>query len=205
MIIPFKLKRRIQYKAVWKKTFINPAHTRDALECLKNINDNYKEIEINEIDDNYLVNHPGIMNKRASADNNNKNDYNVVDTQTVADDVGERNDGDDGVQENTADGEPGALESDSESDLDSEIGLEDTEDPWSKFNFSTHSCLQPTDLESYVLDQKIVSLAPAEQNKSLSLLKDFTVEALVFPHIFPDVNEFIYSILNPYGLDSYDY
>ncbi|CAF1613341.1 unnamed protein product, partial [Didymodactylos carnosus] len=136
MIIPFELKRRIQYKAVWKKTFINPTHTTEALECFKNINDNYKEIEINEIDHNYLANHPAIINKQASANNgesetidgrtdsegndvvreamhvDNNNDYNVVDTQTVADDVGERND-----------------EIDSESDSDSEIRVEDTEDP----------------------------------------------------------------------------
>ncbi|CAF0903855.1 unnamed protein product [Didymodactylos carnosus] len=207
VIIPLELKRRIQYIAVWKKTFINPAHTRDALECLKNMNDNYKEIEINEVDDNYLANHPVIM---ASADNgesetiddrtesavndvvdeamqtDNNNDYNVVDTLTVADDVGERNDDDDSVQENAADGEAGALESGSDNNSDSEIGVEDTDDPRSKFNFSTHSCLQSTNLENYVLDQKIVSLAPAEQNKPLSLLKDLIVEALAFPHIFPD-------------------
>ncbi|CAF1381464.1 unnamed protein product, partial [Didymodactylos carnosus] len=99
-----------------KKTFINPTHTREALQCFKIINENYKEIEINEIDDNYLANNPAVMNKQASADNgenettddttesegnvvgeamqvDNNNDYNFVDTQTVADHIVERNDG----------------------------------------------------------------------------------------------------------------
>ncbi|CAF1367948.1 unnamed protein product, partial [Didymodactylos carnosus] len=140
---------------------------------------------------------PLCMNKQASADNGeretvddspelegndvvdeamqvyNNNDYSIV----------ERND-DDSVQENGVDGQAGALESNSDSD--SEIGVEDTEDPRSKFNFSTHSCLQSTDLENHVLHQKIVSLASVEQNKPLSVLKDLTIEALAFSHIFPD-------------------
>ncbi|CAF0885735.1 unnamed protein product [Didymodactylos carnosus] len=161
------------------------AHTREALECLKSMNDNYKEIEINEIDDNYLANHPATMDRRVSADKDesetiddrtesevndvvgeamqvdNNNDYNVAYAQTAADGVGERNDSDDSVQENAADVEAGALESDSESDSDSERNRS-RRYRRCKFNFSTHSCLQPTDLENYVLDQKIVSLAPAE-------------------------------------------
>ncbi|CAF0941697.1 unnamed protein product [Didymodactylos carnosus] len=64
----------------------------------------------------------------------------------------------------------------------------DEEDPRSKFNFNTHSCLQPTDLENYVLDQKTVSLAPAEKE---NLIRNVLAARLFDHHLRAFLRMFI--------------
>jgi hypothetical protein len=55
MMVRLQLKRRLNYKAVWEEQFINPNDLRDALITLTKTHPGYRDINVTEIDENYLL------------------------------------------------------------------------------------------------------------------------------------------------------
>ncbi|CAF2011244.1 unnamed protein product [Rotaria magnacalcarata] len=70
---------------------------------------------------------------------------------------------------------------------DSEEMNEDIDDIRAKYNIGTDSCIQSADFSDFVMQENnLHAVAPAEKNKLSALLSDNTIEALAFPHPFPD-------------------
>ncbi|CAF4604735.1 unnamed protein product [Rotaria sp. Silwood2] len=138
----------------------------------------YKNIKINEIDGNYL------------SSDKEKNLKKICDVKIETMDV------DTIKRENLIEETEIASENrlkalalgdiDNSTNSDEEID-EDDKDILTKYNIGTDSCTQPCDFNDFlVFDKEPCVVAPAEKNKLSSLLTDKAIEALAFPHLFPD-------------------
>jgi hypothetical protein len=138
---------------------ISPDRVRDALRILCKINENYKNIKIDNNDydyfnwDDHLINdsgtHESIFSvlKEKQIDNNNENEENEIYGDEADDEL----------------------------------------DPRKKFSIPTDTCLQSNIPEDYVdFKNDVISIAPAEKNRPASLLREKGLEAKAFPHLFPD-------------------
>ncbi|CAF2866624.1 unnamed protein product, partial [Rotaria sp. Silwood2] len=178
MMVRLQLKRRLQYKAIWEEQLINSNDIRDALLVLIKIHPAYKEIKIYEINENYLTSDQETINE-----GNNKLTHELMDTES-----GEK----ENIIEETEILNENRLKrlalGDVETTIDNNEDIdEDKEDIRTKYNIGTDSCTQPCDFNDYlVFDKEPCIVAPAEKNKLSSLLTDKTIEALAFPHLFPD-------------------
>ena len=173
-MVRLQLKRRIQYKAVWEEQLINPNDVRDALIVLTRNHPGYKDIKINQIDENYLL-----FDKEKTNENNNESMD--VDTNEEVNSLEETELSVEDHLKRLALGDV-----DRTVDMDEEIN-EDKEDIRTKYNIGTDSCTQPCDFNDFLIfDKEPCVVAPAEKNKLSSLLTDKTIEPLAFPHLFPD-------------------
>ncbi|CAF1386156.1 unnamed protein product, partial [Rotaria sordida] len=178
MMVRLQLKRRLKYKAVWEEQLINPNDVRDALFILTKMHPAYKNIKINEIDENYLT-----SDQEKSYDNNIELVVEPMDVDTISEE---------NLIEETEVSNEKRLKALALGDIDNTINSdeeinEDDKDIRTKYNIGTDSCTQPCDFNDFlVFDKEPCVLAPAEKNKLSSLLTDKTIEALAFPHLFPD-------------------
>ena len=74
MMVRLQLKRRLKYKAVWEEQLINSNDVRDALIVLTRTHPGYKDIEIKEIDENYLLSDKDKNNESMDVDTNKEVD-----------------------------------------------------------------------------------------------------------------------------------
>ncbi|CAF1501797.1 unnamed protein product, partial [Rotaria sordida] len=178
MMVRLQLKRRLKYKAIWEEQLINPNDVRDALFVLTKMHPAYKNIKINEIHENYLT-----SDQVKNDENNNES---VVEPMHV-DTISEEN-----IIEETQLSNENRMKALALGDVDNTINSdeeidEDDKDIRTKYNIGTDSCTQPCDFNDFlVFDKDPYVVAPAEKNKLSSLLTDKTIEALAFPHLFPD-------------------
>ncbi|CAF1332401.1 unnamed protein product [Rotaria sordida] len=179
MMVRLQLKRRLKYKAVWEEQLINAHDVRDALVVLTRTHPGYKNIKISEIAENYLTSDKG--------QNNDNVDHLIVEFMDI-DTVEEENP----IEETEKSSEDRlkkiALGDVDNNTIDDDEQIdEDNEDIRTKYNIGTDSCIQPCDFNDFlVFDKEPCVVAPAEKNKLSSLLTDKTIEALAFPHLFPD-------------------
>ncbi|CAF2973147.1 unnamed protein product, partial [Rotaria sp. Silwood2] len=178
MMVRLQLKRRIKYKAIWEEQLINPNDVRDALFVLTKMHPGYKSVKINDIHENYLT-----SDQEKNYDNNIELVVEPMDVDTTSEET---------VIEKTEVSNENNLKRlalgdiDNNIDSDEEIN-EDEQDIRTKYNIGTDSCTQPCDFNDFlVFDKEPCVVAPAEKNKLSSLLTDKTIEALAFPHLFPD-------------------
>ncbi|CAF3978107.1 unnamed protein product, partial [Rotaria sp. Silwood1] len=178
MMVRLQLKRRLKYKAVWEEQLINPNDVRDALFVLTKMHPGYKSIKINDIHENYLT-----SDQEKNYDNNIELVVEPMDVDNISEET---------VIEQTEASNEHSLKRlalgdiDNTIDSDEEIN-EDDKDIRTKYNIGTDSCTQPCDFNDFlVFDKEPCVVAPAEKNKLSSLLTDKTIEALAFPHLFPD-------------------
>ncbi|CAF4116941.1 unnamed protein product [Rotaria magnacalcarata] len=178
MMVRLQLKRRLKYKAIWEEQLINPTDVRHALLILTKINPAYNNIKIKEIDQSYLTSD--------QQNNDQTNTDSAIEIMHV--DIFEK----ENLPKEIALSEENHIKSLALGDInnndnsDEEID-EDNNDARTKYNIGTDSCIQPCDYHDFILFEKEPSIvAPAEKNKLSSLLTDKTVEALAFPHLFPD-------------------
>ncbi|CAF4087229.1 unnamed protein product, partial [Rotaria sordida] len=178
MMVRLQLKRRLKYKAVWEEQLINPNDVRDALFVLTKMHPAYKNIKINEIDENYLT-----SDQEKNYDNNIELVVEPMDVDTISEE---------NIIEETQVSNENRLKTLALGDIDNTINSdeeidEDDKDIRTKYNIGTDSCTQPCDFNDFlVFDKEPYVVAPAEKNKLSSLLTDKTIEALAFPHLFPD-------------------
>ena len=178
MMVRLQLKRRLKYKTVWEEQLINPNDVRDALLILTKIHPGYKNININEIDENYLTSDKSIESDVDNDQMIESMDVDVNDEENTGKDkeTSEENQ----HQRMTLDDINKAVDSDEEID-------EDNDDIRTKYNIGADSCTQPADFNDFLFyDKNPCVVAPAEKNKLSSLLIDKSIEALAFPHLFPD-------------------
>ncbi|CAF1438811.1 unnamed protein product, partial [Rotaria sordida] len=178
MMVRLQLKRRLKYKAVWEEQLINPNDIRDALFILTKMHPAYKNIKINEIHENYLT-----SDQEKILENNTDLTVETMDVDAIE-------------QENLIEevevSNETRLKALALGDIDNSINSdeeidEDDKDIRTKYNIGTDSCTQPCDFNDFlVFDKEPCVVAPAEKNKLSSLLTDKTIEALAFPHLFPD-------------------
>ncbi|CAF4889771.1 unnamed protein product, partial [Rotaria sp. Silwood1] len=178
MMVRLQLKRRLKYKAVWEEQLINPNDVRDALFVLTKMHPGYKSIKINDIHENYLT-----SDQEKNYDNNIELVVEPMDVDNISEET---------VIEQTEVSNENSLKRlalgdiDNTIDSDEEIN-EDDKDIRTKYNIGTDSCTQPCDFNDFlVFDKEPCVVAPAEKNKLSSLLTDKKIEALAFPHLFPD-------------------
>ena len=69
MMIRLQLKRRLKYKAIWEEQLINPNDVRNALIILTKRHPGYRNISINEINENYLTSDRQIENNIEDKEN----------------------------------------------------------------------------------------------------------------------------------------
>ena len=178
MMIRLQLKRRLKYKTVWEEQLINPDDVRNALATLTKIHPGYKNIKINEIDENYLTSDNTTENNIDDNENIESMEVDVNDEENSMEDkeISKENN-----LQRLALGEiNNAVNSDEEVD-------EDNDDIRTKYNIGTDSCTQPADFNDFLFyDKEPCVVAPAEKNKLSSLLIDKSIEALAFAHLFPD-------------------
>ncbi|CAF4973561.1 unnamed protein product, partial [Rotaria sp. Silwood1] len=178
MMVRLQLKRRLKYKAVWEEQLINPNDVRDALFVLTRMHPGYRNININDINENYLT-----SDQEKEQENNTES---VIEPMDV--DTNEKGH----LLEETEVSDKNRLKAlalgdiDTNTNNDEEID-DDDKDIRTKYNIGTDSCTQPCDFNDFlVFDKEPCVVAPAEKNKLSSLLTDKTIEALAFPHLFPD-------------------
>ncbi|CAF1562299.1 unnamed protein product, partial [Rotaria sordida] len=178
MMVRLQLKRRLKYKAVWEEQLINPNDVRDALFVLTKIHPGYKNIKINDINEDYLT-----SDQEKNYENNNESVVEPMDVDTISEE---------NIIEETQVSNENRLKTLALGDIDNTINSdeeidEDDKDIRTKYNIGTDSCTQPCDFNDFlVFDKEPYVVAPAEKNKLSSLLTDKTIEALAFPHLFPD-------------------
>jgi hypothetical protein len=178
LMIRLQLKRRLKYKAVWEEQLINPNDVRNALIILTKKHPGYRNVNINEIDDNYLT-----SDKRI--DNNIEGDE-IIEPMDV-----DLNNGENLIEQVQMSNEEriqrlalGEIEDD---DHDDDEVNEDIGDIRTKYNIGTDSCTQPADFNDFLFyNKEPCAVAPAEKNNLCSLLTDKSIEGLAFPHLFPD-------------------
>ncbi|CAF3475451.1 unnamed protein product [Rotaria socialis] len=178
MMIRLQLKRRLKYKAVWEEQLINPNDIRQALTVLKEKHPGYKYVQIEDIKENYLI-----SDKNESNQENEINNSNAIDIEEITCEKSSTS------TEITNDDHINRLALGDVQDCknDSEEMDEDNDDIRAKYNIGTDSCIQPADFSDLVMQEsKLHTVAPAEKNKLTALLSDNTIEALAFPHLFPD-------------------
>ncbi|CAF1463104.1 unnamed protein product [Rotaria sordida] len=159
--IRLKLKRRLNYRGWYKYQMICPDRVRAALRILCKINENYKNIQIDDNDYDYFHWDDQLINDIS----NNKQISSIF-------------------IENDINNDDRTLTSDVEIYGDEE---DDENDPRKKYSIPTNTCLQSNIAEDYVdFEQDIISIAPAEKNRPASLLREQGLEAKAFPHLFPD-------------------
>ena len=179
MMVRLQLKRRLNYKAIWEEQFVNPNDVRDALAVLMRIHPAYKDIQVVEIDENYLL-----SDKECTAEE-------TIASAVESMPVNDMEDGNDTKMVEKPDSE--CLKRlalgdivDHGGDEDGDVN-EDANDIRTKYNAGTDCCTQPCDFNHFPLfDKDPHVIAPAEKNKLCSLLTDGTIESLAFPHLFPD-------------------
>ena len=179
LMIRLQLKRRLKYKAIWEEQFINPNDVRNALIVLTKKHPNYRNITINEIDENYIVsdkfnNNPNLENETIEPMDIESTDgeFSFEKTLNISDDLQ--------IQRLSL----GDIDNNDQND---EEVIEDHEDIRSKYNIGTDSCTQPSDFNDFLCQNKdTITVAPAEKNNLSSLLTDKAIEGLAFPHLFPD-------------------
>ncbi|CAF1413480.1 unnamed protein product, partial [Rotaria sordida] len=178
MMVRLQLKRRLKYKAVWEEQLINPNDVRDALFVLTKMHPGYKNIKINDINEDYLT-----SDQEKNYENNNESVVEPMDVDTISEE---------NIIEETQVSNENRLKTLALGDIDNTINSdeeidEDDKDIRTKYNIGTDSCTQPCDFNDFlVFDKEPYVVAPAEKNKLSSLLTDKTIEALAFPHLFPD-------------------
>ncbi|CAF1383790.1 unnamed protein product [Adineta steineri] len=180
MMVRLQLKRRLKYKAVWEEQLINPHDVRDALILLSKIHPAYKNIQINEIDENYLTSD--------RVDNIENNDESIIESMDVDIVVEDQNSTIEIEKTNEDCIKRLALgDIDNNNTKNDDEEEEDDKDIRTKYNIGTDCCTQPCDFNDFVVFDKQPSVvAPAEKNKLSSLLTDKSIEPLAFPHLFPD-------------------
>ncbi|CAF2796522.1 unnamed protein product [Rotaria sp. Silwood2] len=179
MMVRLQLKRRIKYKAVWEEQLINPNDVRDALLILRKMHPGYKNIKINEIDESYLT-----SDQNNNCENNTNSVVEIMDIDIIETEnsIEEKVTSDENHLKSLALGDIDNNNNNSDEEID-----EDNNDIRTKYNIGTDSCTQPSDYNDFlVFDKEPCIIAPAEKNKLSSLLTDKTIEALAFPHLFPD-------------------
>jgi hypothetical protein len=156
--IRLKLKRQLNYRGWYKYQMICPDRVRAALRILCKINENYKDIVIDDNDYDYFHWDDELMV-------NLEDNTNILDTNKNR----EYNNNEHPNEEIFGDEE------------------DDEQDPRKKFSIPTDTCLQSNIAEDYVnFDQDVICVAPAEKNRPASLLKEKGLEAKAFPHLFPE-------------------
>ncbi|CAF4593326.1 unnamed protein product [Rotaria sp. Silwood2] len=141
----------------------------------------YKSININDIHENYLT-----SDQEKNYDNNIELIVEPINVETISEET---------VIKQTEVSNENNLKRlalgdiDNTTDSDEEIN-ENEQEIRTKYNIDTDSCTQPCDFNNFlVYDKEPCVVAPAEKNKLSSLLTDKTIEALAFPHLFPDGQE----------------
>ncbi|CAF0887188.1 unnamed protein product [Rotaria sp. Silwood1] len=158
--IRLKLKRRLNYRGWYKYQMICPDRVRSALRILCEINENYKNIKIDDNDYDYF-------NWDDHLISNLSNDERIF--SSLKEKNKENNENEDKDEDVYGDEE------------------DDERDPRKKFSIPTDTCLQSNIAEDYVdFEQDVISIAPAEKNRPASLLREKGLEAKAFPHLFPD-------------------
>ena len=178
LMLRLQLKRRLKYKAVWEEQLVNPNDIREALFLLVKNHPGYKDIHIGEINENYLISDKGLVDVDGEDVEMESTNFDNIGGEIS---IEEKNTSNEKRLERLALGDIEAYHTDEE-----EIE-EDEKDIRAKYNIGTHSCTQPTDLNDLVVfDKDPYAVAPGEKNKLSSLLMDKSIEALAFPHLFPD-------------------
>ncbi|CAF4213724.1 unnamed protein product, partial [Rotaria sordida] len=158
--IRLKLKRRLNYRGWYKYQMICPDRVRSALRILCEINENYKNIKIDDNDYDYF-------NWDDHLISNLNNDEHIF--SSLKEKNKENNENEDEDEDVYGDEE------------------DDERDPRKKFSIPTDTCLQSNIAEDYVdFEQDVISIAPAEKNRPASLLREKGLEAKAFPRLFPD-------------------
>ncbi|CAF4112817.1 unnamed protein product [Rotaria sordida] len=162
MMVRLQLKRRLKYKAVWEEQLINPNNVRDALFILTKMHPAYKNIKINEINDNYLT-----SDHEKAFENNSDSVVGSMDVDIIEEE---------NLIEETQLCNENRLKTLALGDIDNTINSdeeidEDDKDIRTKYNIGTDSCIQPCDFNDFLVFDK----QPYK-----------TIEALAFSHLFPD-------------------
>ena len=178
LMIRLQLKRRLKYKAVWEEQLINPDDVRNALITLTKRHPGYKDINIAEINENYLM---------SDKDNEQIDEvHSVVESADI--DVNEEQhiSVNETVRSKNDDLKRMALGDINDTD-ENDDEVDEGDDIRAKYNIGTDSCTQPGDFNDFLLFEKDPCVvAPAEKNKLSSILTDKSIEALAFPHLFPE-------------------
>ncbi|CAM4847419.1 unnamed protein product [Rotaria magnacalcarata] len=138
----------------------------------------YKNIQIEDIDEDYLI-----SEKEQPDEENENNNTATIDSEEISckklcTSVETTNDD----HKNRL-----ALGDIEDCPNDSEEMNEDIDDIRANYNIGTDSCIQSADFSDFVMQENnLHAVAPAEKNKLSALLSDNTIEALAFPHPFPD-------------------
>ncbi|CAF4536932.1 unnamed protein product, partial [Rotaria sp. Silwood2] len=145
MMVRLQLKRRLKYKAIWEEQLVNPNDVRDALFVLTKMHPGYKNIKINDIDENYLT-----SDQEKNYDNNIELIVEPMDVDTISEET---------VIEQTEVPNENNLKRlalgdiDNTIDSDEEIN-EDEQDIRTKYNIGTDSCTQPCDFNDFLVFDK---------------------------------------------------
>ena len=192
-LVPVKLKRKLEYRGHVAYRKINIRKVNDALAYLKQNNPLYKDIAINDAwqetdDENLLQLHMDIMGDSADISQTNTTE------QGHAVDVMDENE-----QLHTDDHRtPACLDAEhlpvlnadhpkeAQSNTANEAGGFDEHDEL--HGVAHDSCVQPLDMHTHAraeMQNAIVSVAPAEHNKPVSIFLSDKAEAQTFPSLFP--------------------
>ncbi|CAF4197139.1 unnamed protein product, partial [Rotaria sordida] len=142
MMVRLQLKRRLKYKAVWEEQLINPNDVRDALFVLTKIHPGYKNIKINDINEDYLT-----SDQEKNYENNNESVVEPMDVDTISEE---------NIIEETQVSNENRLKTLALGDIDNTINSdeeidEDDKDIRTKYNIGTDSCTQPCDFKDFLV------------------------------------------------------
>ena len=188
-LVPIKLKRKLKYKGHSMYQAIRPENVLTALQCLKKINKNYKNIQ----EDDEWINHTKDITEKIYNDifeweydndlaetykhTNSKNKKQKCHQIKAHDDISKKSDNK-GIDDDDDD------DDDDDNDLDDD---DDDNDDDALRGLPFNTCLQPIN-ESNCKNQDIYSVAPGEGQIPLDMITDKSSEILAFPREFPTGN-----------------
>ncbi|XP_055081793.1 uncharacterized protein LOC129456714 [Periophthalmus magnuspinnatus] len=172
-LLRVKLKRKLSYKGHYEYHFVDTNHLKEALKYLKENNQYYQDIEINE----------EWVNEFAKEEENQ--------AQDDSNDNAQKNSSPEDAQDKTQHEEE--IHTEEVSNNNSKQPESPDEEDETLHDRQNHciyqdSCSMPVDLGQETLDQgfeDIINLAPAEGNNPVRILSDKDNEAKSFPYLFP--------------------
>ncbi|XP_033832459.1 uncharacterized protein LOC117379863 [Periophthalmus magnuspinnatus] len=174
-LLRVKLKRKLSYKGHYEYHFVDTNHLKEALKYLKENNQYYQDIEINE----EWVNEFAKEEENQAQDDSNGNAQNSSP--------------EDAQDKTQHEEEKHTEEVSNNNSKQTESPDEEDETLHDRQNHCIYqdSCSMPVDLGQETLDQgfeDIINLAPAEGNNPVRILSDKDNEAKSFPYLFPSGN-----------------
>ncbi|KAJ0006376.1 hypothetical protein NQD34_013649 [Periophthalmus magnuspinnatus] len=175
-LLRVKLKRKLSYKGHYEYHFVDTNHLKEALKYLKENNQYYQDIAINE----------EWVNDFAKEEENQAQDDSNGNAQK------KKNSSSEDAQDKPEEGK----HTEEVSNNNSKQTVSPDEEDETLHDRQNHciyqdSCSMPVDLGQEILDQgfkDIIYLAPAEGNNPVRILSEKDNEAKSFPYLFPSGN-----------------